>query len=425
MTDRRNGLRNRGCLPLNAQCSNPTTPPLLKGGEGGLLLYALCFMLFALCWFPLSLEAKVTGVCSNCHTMHNSQNGSAVARGDAPWGGTGGSTDARPNLLVASCLGCHSSTVASEGIKEIGGTKIPIVFNTVEPTYGAKGLAAGNFYWVTSDVGIAPNLPHDTKGHNIFATNQENNLNPVKAPGDTGVGSPCSSSSCHNNLDTTVSGTDNDLNGRQGCTKCHLFTGTDGYAKWSGYHHTNDGTGTKYVDSQAKGWYRFLSGHYFGKNNGVAGIEDEDWQFNPTANDHNEYLGISGDKISYGGFANIGGNSMTAYCTGCHGGFHAQDSTTVGASPWLRHPSDQILPTLGEYTAYTTYNPLVPVSRPSGFNWAGGPSSTVSGTNGDMVMCLSCHRAHASPYFKMMRWDYKGWPTSVTNGCNVCHTTKG
>jgi hypothetical protein len=42
-------------------------------------------------------------------------------------------------------------------------------------------------------------------------------------------------------------------------------------------------------------------------------------------------------------------------------------------------------------------------------------------------MCLSCHRAHASSNFKMMRWDYKGWPACLpgcTNGCNVCHTTK-
>jgi hypothetical protein len=38
VTDRRNGLRNR--------CSNPPLPPFSKGGRGGLLLLALCFLLF-------------------------------------------------------------------------------------------------------------------------------------------------------------------------------------------------------------------------------------------------------------------------------------------------------------------------------------------------------------------------------------------
>src|SRR4030042_6187133 len=95
------------------------------------MLILSCFMLIALSTLPfaLPLEAKVGGNGSNCHTMHNSQGGQPVARGDDPWGGTGGSTDARPSLLIASCLGCHSS-VTSESIKEFDGNKIPIVFNT-------------------------------------------------------------------------------------------------------------------------------------------------------------------------------------------------------------------------------------------------------------------------------------------------------
>ena len=44
----------------------------------GFLLFAFSTLLFA-----LPLEAKVTGYCSNCHTMHNSQNGQPMARGDA------------------------------------------------------------------------------------------------------------------------------------------------------------------------------------------------------------------------------------------------------------------------------------------------------------------------------------------------------
>ena len=138
-------------------------------------LCALCFLGFAIClMFPIiSSEAKVTGSCSNCHTMHNSQGGQPVARGDAPWEGTGGSTDARPSLLIACCLGCHSSTTAGQSTKVISGSIIPIVFNTVEPTYGANGLAAGNFFYVSTNY-VSTNI--DNTGHNIFSTNPDGTL---------------------------------------------------------------------------------------------------------------------------------------------------------------------------------------------------------------------------------------------------------
>jgi len=43
--------------------------------------------------------AAVTGVCSDCHTMHNSQSGTSVVT-DGPYG----------SLLASSCIGCHSTT---------------------------------------------------------------------------------------------------------------------------------------------------------------------------------------------------------------------------------------------------------------------------------------------------------------------------
>lgn len=370
-------------------------------------LFLFCFLLFTFYFllYALSLEARVTGVCSNCHTMHNSQNGSAVVA-EGP----------QPNLLSrAGCLGCHSATNGTTWKDPI--TNAPIVFNTSAPQYGAssdggttpQGLAGGNFYWVQTE---------DTKGHNVFANNPDNNLS--VAPGTWGF-STCGTNACHGNIHGTVSGCSNaNLNGRQGCTKCHMMSDS---GKTSGYHHADDGTGTKYVNTAAKGWYRFISGHSSGNGHGVEGIEDEDWQKTSSVTDHNEYLGAITNKTSTTLLSIT--HTTTGFCCGCHGMFHHQDSTGTGASPWLMHPADFALPTSGEYAAYTTYDPLAPAARPSGFNWAGGPSSTVSGTNGDMVMCLSCHRAHGSPYFKMLRWDYKGWPASGgTNGCNVCHTWK-
>jgi hypothetical protein len=355
---------------------------------------ALCFLLFALSYllFASSLEANVTGYCSNCHTMHNSQGGKSVAK-DFDGSSFSPTDTPKKNLLIYSCLGCHSAINGSTSQDTV--TKAPIVFNTSEPTYNSeKGLAGGNFFWVTTD---------DTKGHNILSPDAVL----TEAPGDAGF-SNCGTNSCHANLDRVVSGAGSGLDGRQGCEKCHL----------NPKHHANDHDYMVggLVTSANQGWYRFLSGHMSGDGYGAEGYEDGDWQKTVSSTDHNEYLG---KQVSGGyGFYLIG-NTVTAYCTGCHGDFHVNQGSQ---SPWLRHPSDAILPISGEYaTMSTTYNPLVPVARSS---LPSTPSSTVTpGT--DMVMCLSCHRAHASPYYKMTRWDYKSSNLSdALSGCNVCHTSK-
>ena len=65
--------------------------------------FMIIFFLFGL---QIHAYAKVTGVCVNCHTMHNSQNATIMATYGAagqPWTGTG----PYPALTRADCLGCH------------------------------------------------------------------------------------------------------------------------------------------------------------------------------------------------------------------------------------------------------------------------------------------------------------------------------
>jgi hypothetical protein len=374
---------------------------------------SLIFTLFAAIFFTSLTEAMVTGPCYNCHTMHNSQNGQPVNRGDSAWGETNVSDNPIPNLLIASCLGCHSSS-DGQTIKTLpGGMKVPIVFNT--NGYPVNALSGGNFYWVSP--GVASN-ENDTKGHNIFSDNRDNNLN--EAPGDVGGGSCGGTSACHKNLYSSTPSTSFGFkSSRQGCTKCHMI-GTD---IPKGYHHINDSNLLK--NSESDGWFRFLSGHESGSGHGVTGLIDTDWQYTASSADHNEYLGFSGTKTSAGGFSAIG-DTMTGYCTGCHGNFHIEQEDSV----WVRHPSDAVIPNSGEFAGafnasggIGAYDPFVSVARPSLDGWT-GPDSTVR-LGPDLVMCLSCHRAHGSPYSKLMRWDYKGWPANgQPNGCNVCHTVK-
>jgi predicted CXXCH cytochrome family protein len=172
-------------------------------------------------------------------------------------------------------------------------------------------------------------------------------------------------------------------------------------------HHADD---SQIVVNGSGGWYRFLPN--------VEGIEDPDWEQSKSPTKHNEYKG---------GRPSIE-KSMSNFCNGCHPNFYSHDE--IGnSSPWQRHPSDEILPCdepESEYCGYTQYNPLAPVARPDLSSYT-GPSSTVSpGT--DMVMCLSCHRPHASPYPDIMRWDYTNECIVGTEnsscGCFVCHTKK-
>lgn len=357
--------------------------------------------------------AKVTGPCGNCHTMHNSQGGTSMITGYNAGSGPYGTL-----LRANGCLGCHA---ANDGITWQGVGGAPIVYNTSAPNYGDsyngvnQGLAGGNFYWVKTD---------DTKGHNVFYEEGDDNL--TEAPGNT----RCSDDSCHQNFHKEFDGhggKDGDghasLAGRFGCTGCHMVS-NDGAL--SGFHHADD-TADAVVDNSppGQGWYRFLSGHKKGDGHGVSGIEDDEWQQNPTSSLHNEYLGkyeVGGNNSNSWSLQN---KTVTAFCCGCHGRFHVQESS----GQWIRHPSDAVIPNSGEYQYYTTYDPLAPVARPDLTGWT-GPSSSVN-ENGavakDMVMCLSCHRPHGSPYPDMLRWDYDTMIAgggSNSDGCFVCHTSK-
>lgn len=347
------------------------------------------FFLALLLAIPGQSLAKVTGRCDNCHTMHNSQNGSDL------------SGEPKGTLLVNNCVGCHSSGTSSTTYS-LGGCAVPVVnYTGGEPS---EHLAGGNFYWV-SDAGGND----DAKGHNVYGiAGQDSQITADEgAPG--GLFS-CGPGACHATLaveQTSISSLGS------GCQGCHLNV----------MHHADD---SATVVGSTGGYYRFLSGHMSGDGRGVEGIEDNDWHASKGVNDHNEYLGNAGGKT---GSANLGtlGNTMTGYCCGCHGNFHIENEAADGSGAWIRHPSDAVIPNSGEYAAYIVYDPDVPVARPN-FTDYSGPSSTVEpGT--DLVMCLSCHRPHGSPYPDMLRWDYNLMSAGTTgggagNGCFVCHSNK-
>jgi predicted CXXCH cytochrome family protein len=279
------------------------------------------------------------------------------------------------------------------------------VYNTSEPS---PYLAGGNFYWV-ADAGD----DRDAAGHNVLGISGPDAITLAGefAPG----GFDCGNENCHKSL--AVAPTDTSYPG--GCQGCHLAPA----------HHADDSGPVVGDPSQTTdGYYRFLSGHMTGAGKGVCGIEDDDWQYTADAGNHNEYLG---NALNLSSSANLNslGNTMTGYCCGCHGNFHQENTAADGSGEWIRHPSDAVIPNEGEYAdAFGTshvYDPLVPVARPSLTGWT-DPVTTVA-INADMVMCLSCHRPHGSPYDDLLRWNYgdmlAGGGDSTT-GCFACHTKK-
>lgn len=359
--------------------------------------------------------AAISGPCSSCHTMHNSQDGSPFTFEDTETPNAG--------LLKTTCLGCHAQGAATPTVM-IGPNKVPQVMHG-----GATDLAGGNFGYITGMVGSGA---ADSKGHNIAAlTGRDETLfgPPGFIHGDYFV-----------NTDTLSC-----ASWRAGCHGVRRATDTAKYGTGiSGSHHKNvNGRLVKAVDENYMvpyKSYRFLTN--------VEGLESADWEENVTPTNHNEYFAKSsplqlncahrchsesGQVVSRS--ITTSGGTISGFCATCHSQFHTlayeaetkADATegvgTTASSPWLRHPTDVSLPATGEYAAYTEYDPKVPVGR---LTVPATSSSTVT-PGSDAVTCLSCHVAHASDYPDMLRWDYSAMEAgggSTDSGCFTCHSTK-
>ena len=347
---------------------------------------------------PTLCQGKIPDglLCEECHTMHNSQGGNPMTLTDAQ--------ERLPMLLRNTCLGCHTGSNTGGGI--------PFVFNTSEPTYGTDTLAGGNFYWVGQG--------NNRKGHNVTALNATNDFS------DTELASPPGYAA------TAPAWTDDTLTcaGIQGChgarTEVDEASDLRDNATHLGAHHTDDKSAA--LDGASIGTsFRFL--------NGIVGLEDPNWEYTKSASDHNQYKGkirlLDTDDASSDATATDG--SISSLCAQCHGDFHNGtvegnvDGGTWG-SPWVRHPTDFDMndATGAEYASYGggthDYNPNVPLASSD----VSAVKSTVLAVAGDaIIMCLSCHRAHGSPYESILRWDFRGWPgVAGTYGCYTCHTTK-
>ncbi len=343
--------------------------------------------------FQNTALAAITGTCVNCHTMHNSQNGTSMNFDNSP----------TPNdiLLRSDCFGCHARGIA-QNIDPITGA--PQVSHTA-----ATDLAGGNFTYILGNKGSGAS---DTKGHNVVDLG--NNEDILTIP-PTGREPP---------HPVTVDNTNLRCAGRYGCHGTRPMAVNSMFVEIRGAHHQNLNGKCDTANTVANS-YRFLIS--------VKGLEDSDWQATVSANDHNEYFGDTA-PMSFqctnchtgmgAGPIEPANQTISGFCGTCHSYFHALEGIGGNiSSPFTRHPTDVILPSNGEYSAYTTYSVEAPVARTTVPDF---PSSVVNpGT--DVVMCLSCHASHATDYPDILRWDYSDMiagDTTKSGGCFTCHTQK-
>ncbi len=384
------------------------------------------FLVIILTFLALSLTFgnanAVTGQCSGCHTMHDSQGGADV-----------GQANAQGELLNSGCAGCHTGAHDGDGKNTLGA---PVVLDSVDPTGQGVGLtnAGGDFWWVENT--------SDAKGHNVadISANTDGTI------GNTPPGWDAGATTGHA-FGAVGGGTPNWAGNQLTCAGtygCHgVRTTANSLLAISTAHHSNADTGGGVSATSAStantiaNSYRFLGG--------IKGLENVGWNWAETASSHNEYYGRADtsaerDDDATSTYANS--DTMSYFCAQCHGFFHSKVVASGASiqSPWVRHPTDIVLPNSGEFDDYNSdngdntegdYSIEVPVARGAVSTNAQGSTNTViagdsTTRDGAIVMCLTCHRAHGSPEDDMLRFAYTNMVVgnSNTTGCFTCHTDK-
>jgi len=344
----------------------------------GLLTVPVFIVIYVL--FLLSFResaAVVSGDCDACHGLFPGLLDETVS-----------SECITTNVL---CIICHSSD-SREPVKILGRSRVPVVFSTTPP---GRSLAGGNFHYVGGVLG-------DRKGHNVGGIAPIDEKFTGYPPGYNSATDP--SLIGYNHKEPLNCAGSNGCHGNRNIKSP--------FSAIRGSHHATD----KPVDgSTTSRSYRYLK--ITDKVRGVTGLEDSDWGIDGSAGRHNEYS-----------------TSIDDFCAGCHGEFH-RNGGSERTGPWFRHPTGIVLPGSGEYAFYNPevtpspgtndiriYRTDAPVGRTK---VPAAPSNEVR-PGEDVVICMSCHMAHSSPYESILRWDYDNIYAHEEGkgGCLICHTGK-
>jgi predicted CXXCH cytochrome family protein len=372
-------------------------------------------------------HAGGVAACDGCHVMHNASGGvakSTLNQGNsvAPWSSVTNMYLLQGSDQSSTCLICHS------GAKPAGFQFT--IADVSSTTAAANRTPGGDFGWLRFSWTNSPGARH---GHNVVAADFSLGTGETMtvAPGGTWAGGAgkkaFACSSCH------------DPHGRyrmvQDATAANGVSFQGPLAENSLPIGASGSYGAEPTASYAVGAYRLLAGQLYAPASNPAFPFPNDPPVAVAPHNYNQSEAASEVRVAYG-------TGMSEWCQNCHTNIHL-DGYTSGVAG-LRHPagSDAFLHA-GQYQVYNTYvssgridasltsnyTSLVPFEQGKSVNLATLRANTASGANimagpQSAVMCLSCHRAHASAFDSMVRWDQNAtfltdgttYTTGVTNG---------
>ena len=324
-------------------------------------------MVLALSGSALAFHAGGVAHCDGCHSMHNSVDNPVNP-------GAENSMLTKGLDSSSTCLNCHAGS---------GGYHIA-------SDDGSNMNAGGDFFWVKTDFTVMVRgnpvvYSGMNTGHSIVAadyTGYTADTTNTTAPGGTYSADLLGCTSCHDAHGQVMDGT----------------KAGNGPISVSGSYGAADPT-----DGSIHGNYRILGDALY-----EAGHHDADgFAFSQPA--------PIARANSYNGYSVDYGSNMSEWCANCHGDF------LVGSSTAHKHPAGNAVHlngyasnynnyvASGDFTgdALTSYDPLVSFERGVDDGSLLDVTSTAGPDNNSNIMCLTCHRAHASAFQNAGRWDFE------------------
>jgi hypothetical protein len=343
-----------------------------------------------------------TGECQGCHSMHDLSSGNA------------GGGQRNPGLLKgadasSTCLACHASP---SGTSQPAGHYVSTSESDMPPGVAPSQLTpGGDFGWLKKrylwgkGTGRQGESPGERHGHNIVAAtfNYAADMKNATAPQGTYPSDQLSCVSCH------------DPHGRYRrlADRSISTTGLGVFASGS-YEKSPDPNAMGAV-----GVYRMLGGKGYRPgylSGGASFLSNPPAAVAPLHYNRDESLADT--RVAYG-------SGMSEWCQNCHpmshqegsaGGSHAAGNTKKLSPDMVRYYNSYVASGNTNGSPATAYTSIVPFEMGTddyallkqAANSDGsdrtGPDSAKGTPN---VMCLSCHRAHASAWDNMTRWNMK------------------
>lgn len=356
----------------------------MKSLKTSFMILAALLITFGLSGKAFAFHAGGVAECTGCHHIHDAASASNLLAGSD---------------ISSTCINCHGASGASSYHIVTPDADMPAGTPPGNRTPGGDfGWLKKGYTWVPRTGSTSSSLA-ENHGHNIVAADFGYIADAVNAtaPGGDMDATALSCNSCHDN------------HGK-------LRRLSDGTFATSGAPIISSGSYNNNADPAvglAVGAYRLLRGP--GSSAGSGGKTFSNVFNAVVPSTYNRTEAVTPTRVAYG-------MGTSDWCAACHPDMHSAISSD------FTHPTGQTLGTTvaANYNAYigsgnmtgssaTSYDSLVPFQSDNLTDYAAlralsvNDGSVATGpASSDRVMCLSCHRAHATGWDYMLRTNVEG-----------------